>query len=116
MITVYGIPNCNSVKKAIDWLKANNIEYHFHNYKKEGITHEKLRAWAHYFGWQNLLNKAGTTWKNLPEKEKYAVDNEAAAIEFMKNNTSVIKRPLVEYAGTYLLRFNEEEYKKNLLP
>jgi arsenate reductase (glutaredoxin) len=115
MIKVYGIPNCNSVKKAVDWLKANNLEYEFHDYKKKGITAAKLKQWSKHFGWENLLNKAGTTWKGLGEDDKNAVTSEAKAIQLMTANTSVIKRPIIETGDDYLVRFNEEEYAGKLL-
>jgi len=70
MIKVYGIPNCNTVKKAIDWLKQNKLDFEFHDYKKKGISKEKLQEWSKHFGWENILNKKGTTWAKLSEEEK----------------------------------------------
>lgn len=115
MIHVYGIPNCNTVKKSIDWLKANNIAFTFHDFKKEGVTAAKLRTWCKYFGWQNLVNKAGTTWKGLDDDQKAAVTNQRAAIKLMMENTSVIRRPVVEAGDLLLIRFKEEEYADALL-
>jgi len=69
-MTVYGIPNCNTVKKALDWLKANQIDYEFHDFKKKGITAEKLTEWASVFGWDVVLNKKGLTWKKLSKEEQ----------------------------------------------
>lgn len=115
MIEVYGIPNCNTVKKAVDWLKAHSLEYRFHDYKKEGIAKEKLEAWCHNFGWENLINKAGTTWKKLPDDVKATIVDQPAAIQLMLKQNSVIKRPVIEAGKKLLMRFNEEEYKV-LLP
>ena len=115
MLKVYGIPNCNTVKKALDWLKQNNLQYEFHDYKKKGITKDKLLEWSAYFGWQNILNTKGTTWAQLSEEEKQKINTEKKAIAYLTENTSAIKRPIIEAGGKYLVRFNEEEYKTTLL-
>jgi arsenate reductase len=115
MIKVYGIPNCGSVKKALDWLKQNNLNYEFHDYKKLGITKGKLKEWCRHFGWETVLNKNGTTFKELSEEEKQAVTNEKSAIQFLQENTSAIKRPIIEAGERYLIRFNEQEYRDTLL-
>jgi Spx/MgsR family transcriptional regulator len=112
---VYGIPNCNTVKKAIDWLKENNIAFAFHDYKKKGITNDKLEEWSKHFGWEEVLNKKGTTWQKLTDEEKAAVKDEKTAIAFMAEKTSAIKRPIIEANGQYLIRFDEEKYKQALL-
>ncbi len=83
MIKVYGIPNCTTVKKAIDWLQQNKLKYDFHDYKKKGITHEKLQEWSNYFGWENILNKKGITWSKLSDEEKQQINNEASAIDYL---------------------------------
>ncbi|MCY7421954.1 MAG: Spx/MgsR family RNA polymerase-binding regulatory protein [Chitinophagaceae bacterium] len=111
MIEVYGITNCNTVKKAVVWLKEHSLPYRFHDYKKEGITEGKMDAWCHYFGWENLVNKAGTTWKKLPDDVKATIVNQPSAIQLMLNQNSVIKRPVIEAGKKLLIRFNEEEYK-----
>lgn len=111
MIEVYGIPNCNTVKKALGWLKAHSVEYRFHDYKKEGITKEKLEAWCQHFGWENLVNKAGTTWKKLPDNVKATIVDQPSAIQLMLDQNSVIKRPVIEAEKKLLIRFNEEEYQ-----
>jgi Spx/MgsR family transcriptional regulator len=115
VIKVYGIPNCNSVKKAFDWLKLNNLAYEFHDYKKKGVEEEKLKEWCAVFGWENLINKAGTTWKGLGEEDKNAVVDEASAVAILKSATSTIKRPIVESNGKYLMRFDEAKYAEALL-
>lgn len=113
---VYGIKNCNTVKSAIDWLNKNKVKFEFHDYKKSGITAEKLSAWSKQVGWENLVNKRGTTWRQLDEIDQKKVTNEKAAITLMIAKTSVIKRPLVEREGkVLLLGFDEADYKKVLM-
>ena len=115
-MTVYGIKNCNMVKSAIDWLNKNKVDFVFHDYKKSGITAEKLSAWSKQVGWENLVNKRGTTWRQLDEIDQKKITNEKAAIELMITKTSVIKRPLVEQDGNVLLLgFDEDAYKKALM-
>lgn len=112
---VYGIKNCNTVKSALDWLKKHNIEFDFHDYKTKGITEIKLKDWSRQIGWESLVNKRGTTWRQLDEKVQLSVTNEKAAIALMKEKTSVIKRPLIEDNGRVLvLGFDEAEYGKKL--
>ena len=115
MIKVYGIPNCNTVKKAIDWMKNNNIEFEFHDYKKEGITKGKLKEWSKHFGWENILNKKGTTWAQLSKEEQAGINTDKKAIDYLFQNTSAIRRPIVEAHGTYLVRFDEQQYADALL-
>jgi Spx/MgsR family transcriptional regulator len=115
MIKVYGISNCNTVKKAIVWLQQNNLAFDFHDYKKKGITHEKLQEWVKQFGWENILNKKGTTWVKLSDVEKLHINNEATAIDYLAENTSAIKRPVIEADGKYLMRFDEKQYGDALI-
>jgi len=115
MKTVYAIPNCNTVKKALDWLKANKVAYEFHDYKKKGITATQLTAWSKQIGWEALINKKGTTWKQLPNEFQETITNQKAAIALMMEKTSVIRRPLIEEDGKVLvIGFEEAEYKKAL--
>jgi arsenate reductase len=108
---VYGIPNCNTVKKARTWLSDNGIDYEFHNFKKQGITAEKLQQWCTAFGWERVLNKKGTTWKKLSPAQQEAVIDAQSAIAVMLENTSAIKRPVVEQNGkAVLISFDEEHY------
>ena len=110
---LYGIKNCNTVKTAIDWLNKNKIAFEFHDYKKQGITAAKLGAWSKQVDWESLVNKRGTTWRQLDEAEQKKVTNEKAAIALMMEKSSVIKRPLIEDGDkVLLLGFDEEEYKK----
>lgn len=112
-MTVYGIKNCNTVKSALDWLKKNNIEIEFHDYKAKGITDAKLKSWSKQVGWESLVNKRGTTWRQLDEKVQAKVTNETAAIALMKEKTSVIKRPLIEVGDKVVtLGFDEQELIK----
>jgi arsenate reductase len=113
--TVYGIKNCDTVKKATDWLKKNKIDFEFHDYKTQGITSDKLKEWCKQTGWERLVNKKGTTFRQLDEKTKNSIINEAAAISLMTEKTSVIKRPVIEKNGKFLLLgFDLKEYEKLL--
>lgn len=108
---VYGIKNCDTVKKALNWLKANNKAFEFHDYKKEGITTEKLHSWSSQVGWENLLNRRGTTWRKLDEDTKNSVTDETQAVHVMLTNTSIIKRPVIEKEGKVLMvGFDEASY------
>jgi arsenate reductase (glutaredoxin) len=99
MLTVYGIPNCDTIKKTLTWLKANNIDFQFHDYKKDGISREKLENWLAQAEWNTLLNRAGTTFKQLSEEQKAAINDAASALEIMLNTPSSIKRPVIEQNG-----------------
>jgi Spx/MgsR family transcriptional regulator len=113
---VYGIKNCNTVKSALDWLKKHKVEFEFHDYKKEGITAPELSEWCKQVGWESLVNKRGTTWRQLEETVQKKVTNEKAAIALMLEKTSVIKRPLIEEKGkVILLGFDEAAYAKKLI-
>ena len=112
---VYGIKNCDTVRKALNWLKANNKAFEFHDYKKEGITTEKLQSWCSQVGWENLLNRRGTTWRKLDEETRNAVTDETQAVNVMLTNTSIIKRPVIEKDGKVLMvGFDEASYSAKL--
>jgi arsenate reductase len=112
---VYGIKNCNTVKSAVDWLKKHTVEFEFHDYKKSGITKAKLGEWSKQVGWESLVNKRGTTWRQLDEAVQKKITSGKAAIDLMMEKTSVIKRPLIENNGkVILLGFDEVEYTKKL--
>ena len=112
-MTVYGIKNCNTVKTALDWLKKNKTEFDFHDYKAKGITEEKLKEWIKQVGWESLVNKRGTTWRQLDPALQEKITNEKEAIKLMMEKTSVIKRPLIEERGKIAaLGFDEADYKK----
>lgn len=113
---IYGIPNCNTVKKAKDWLAANGFNFEFHDFKKFGITVEKLQEWFDIFGWEKVINKNGLTFKKLSKEEQSAINNADAAIQYLIKNTSAIKRPIVEIEGkAVLIGFKEDEYRTILV-
>lgn len=114
MLQVYGIKNCNTVKKAIDWLTENNKEFTFHDYKKEPATLEKLQEWEKEVSWEQLLNKKGTTWRKLTTEEQTAITDAASANAALLNNNSMIKRPVIESPKGILVGFDAEEYKTKL--
>lgn len=109
-VTVFGIPNCDTVKKARKWLDANDVSYEFHDYKKKGIEETTLGAWSKTLGWEALLNRRGTTWRKLDEAQKQDI-NEGRAIELMLEHTSMIKRPVIQHDTGLLLGFDEEAYE-----
>lgn len=112
--TVYGIPNCNTVKKARTWLTENGIEYSFHDFKKEGITAEKLGAWCAVFGWEQVLNKKGSTWRKFTAGQQLAVVDQETAVMLLLQNTSAIKRPVIELNNKpVLIGFQEDNYEQN---
>ena len=108
--TLYGIPNCNTVKKARAWLDQHDIACAFHDYKKAGVTDAKLRAWCKAFGWETVLNRAGTTFKKLPDDAKTGL-TQAKAIALMIEQPSMIKRPIVEHDGGLLIGFKQPEWE-----
>ena len=111
MITMFGIKNCDTIKKARKWLEAEGIDYQFHDYKKDGLSPEMLNAWVKDLDWKVLINKRGTTWRKLPDDVKESID-QASAIEIMLENASIIKRPLlIDAADNKLLGFKAEEYQ-----
>jgi arsenate reductase (glutaredoxin) len=109
-VTVYGIPNCDTVKKARNWLDANGIAYVFHDYKKAGADADKLAAWCDSAGWETVLNRAGTTFKKLSDADKVDLTL-AKAIALMLSQPSMIKRPVVEHPGGLLVGFRPAEWE-----
>lgn len=112
-IDFYGIPNCDTVKKARTWLDANGIAYTFHDYKKEGADPARLRQWIAAKGWETVLNRRGTTFRKLDETDKADLDA-ARAVPLMQANPSTIKRPVVEYPGGLLVGFDPAEWEAKL--
>ena len=108
-LTLYGIPNCDTVKKARNYLEARGLGYQFHDYKKAGVTAADLERWSEVVGCEKLLNKAGTTFKMLPDADKVDIDADKA-IALMVANPSMIKRPVVEGGKTLLVGFKEPEW------
>lgn len=108
-LTLHGIPNCDTVKKARLWLDARGVGYAFHDYKKLGIDAATLERWADSVGWEPLLNRAGTTFKKLPDADKAGIDR-TKAITLMAANPSMIKRPVVEGDGKLLVGFKPDDW------
>lgn len=110
-VAIYGIKACDTMKKARDWLEAAGVAYAFHDYKTQGIDAATLRGWAKSVGWERLLNRAGTTFRKLPEANKENLD-EAKAIELMVAQPSMIKRPVLDIGGDLVVGFNADTYRK----
>jgi arsenate reductase len=108
-ITIYGIKNCDTMKKARAWLDQHGVAYVFHDYKAAGIERARLKGWADAVGWQTLLNRAGTTFRALPEKDKDAL-GENKAIALMVAQPSMIKRPVLDIGGKLLVGFKPDQY------
>lgn len=113
MITLYGIPNCDTVKKARTWLSEKGVEHAFHDYKKSGIDTAHLTKWCEALGWEKVLNRAGTTFKTLPDSDKANLD-QAKAIALMLEQPSMIKRPIVDHPGGLLIGFKADEWSAAL--
>lgn len=110
---VYGITNCDTVKKALTWLKDNNVDYEFHDFKKLGISAEKLDEWNQKVGYEKILNKQGTTWKKLDGETKASVTGAAPALKLLQEKTSMIKRPVIEDGGFLHFGFSPEAYAEH---
>lgn len=110
-MTLYGIPNCTTVKKARAWLAEHSIDAAFHDFKKHGVDAAWLKDVITQTGWQPLLNTRGTTWRKLSDPEKAAACDEAGAISLMLAQSSIIKRPILEIEGKYHLGFTEAQYQ-----
>ncbi|MFZ0812852.1 MAG: ArsC family reductase [Bradyrhizobium sp.] len=112
-ITIYGIKNCDTMKKARAWLDGHGVAYEFHDYKVAGSPKEKLKAWAGEVGWETLLNRAGTTFRKLPDADKEGL-NERKAMALMLEQPSMIKRPVLDVGGKVLVGFKPEVYAKEV--
>jgi len=111
MILLYGIPNCDTMKKARAWLDGHGIEYGFHDYKKLGIDAETLRRWVAELGWEALLNRRGMTWRKLPQAVKDNID-EPSAIALMLEKPSIIRRPVLDTGDARHVGFTPEHYEQ----
>ncbi|MEZ0170496.1 ArsC family reductase [Microvirga sp. TS319] len=109
-VTIYGIKNCDTMKKARAWLDANGVAYAFHDYKAEGIDRARLEGWVSQVGWETLLNRAGTTFRKLPDAAKADMDGRKA-LALMLDQPSMIKRPVLERGGRLLVGFKPELYE-----
>ncbi|MGB1090807.1 MAG: ArsC family reductase [Oceanobacter sp.] len=110
MICLYGIKNCDTMKKAFKWLEENGVDYQFHDYKKQGLTSELASAWLDELGWEALINKRGTTWRKLPEEQRDNMTTESA-LAVMLENPSIIKRPLLDTGSEKHLGFKAADYE-----
>lgn len=113
-LTLYGIPNCDTMKKARVWLDGQGIAHRFHDYKKAGIDRATLERWVAALGWEALLNRSGTTFRKLPDADKADLDKDRA-VALMAANPSTIKRPVIEHPGGILVGFKEPEWAAALV-
>lgn len=110
MIRIYGIRNCDTIKKTLDWFDRQEAEYEFIDYKESPPTPDLLRSWFPHVGWENLINKRGTTWRRIDEKRREKLSPERA-IELMTEYPSIIKRPVVDQRGLVSVGYNEQAFK-----
>jgi Spx/MgsR family transcriptional regulator len=115
MITVHGIPNCDTVKKARTWLAEHGVEHHFHDFKKQGVPEAALDRWLTAAGWETVINRKGTTWRELDEATRTGVKDAASARAVALTNPSVIKRPVVQWAdGAITVGFDATAWQQRL--
>jgi arsenate reductase len=108
-VTIYGIANCDTMKKARAWLARHRVAHHFHDYRKDGVDAARLDAWCAAVGWETLLNRAGTTFRKLPDADKQGLDR-GRAVALMLAQPAMIKRPVLEAGGRVLVGFREGEW------
>ena len=111
MTTLYGLSNCDTVKKARRWLDERGVAYRFHDYRKQGLDERLLRTWVDELGWEALLNRRGTTWRQLPESARVGLDREQA-IAVMLESPAIIRRPLLDSGATRHIGFSEADYEE----
>ncbi len=109
VITLYGIKNCDTVKKARKWLDANDIDYRFHDFRADGLDTKALKIWMQELGWEVLVNRRGTTWRQLDASIKDSVD-EASALKLMEENPTLIKRPVLDLGNRRVVGFSDKDY------
>ena len=107
---LYGISNCDTVKKARAWLETQHVAYEFHDYKKQGVDADLLRQWMTQHSWERIINRQGQTWRKLSDSEKAAVQDSAAALQLALDKPSIIKRPAIEHQGQLILGFDPTQY------
>jgi arsenate reductase len=112
-VRIYGIKNCDTMKKAFAWLEKHRVDYEFHDYKKDGVPADRLKVWSTQVGWEKLANSRGPTWRKIPEAEREGL-NEARALKLLEQHSSAIKRPVIEAGGKLLVGFDEEAYSRSL--
>ncbi len=115
-ITLYGIPNCDTVKKARTWLSDHAREFAFHDFKKQGLERALVAGWLEQLDWEVLVNRKGTTWRKLSDEQRAAVVDKASALELMLAQPSVIKRPVLAGAGPLSVGFSDEKYRAIFTP
>jgi arsenate reductase len=113
MLTLYGIPNCDTVKKARAWLAGHGIDYRFHDFKRDGLPEPLLRAWVAELGWEPIINRQGTTWRKIPQEQREGLDGDEA-IRLMLASPSLIRRPVLDTGSTRHLGFSESRYPEIL--
>lgn len=113
MVVLYGISNCSTVKKAKDWLQENNIEYQFHDYRKEGLSTDLLNSFEAAVGWEVLLNKKSTSWRKLNDEQKSNVSKQTA-LQYMLETPTLIKRPVLDTGKKMIVGFKAENYQQVL--
>ena len=111
MLKLFGIKNCDTVKKARRWLEDHGIEYQFHDFRQDGLDTKQLSGWVETLGWEAVVNKRSTTWRNLSDKEK-EISSNSQAIKLLAANPTLIKRPVVEKNNTLLIGFKEATFKQ----
>jgi arsenate reductase len=111
MITIYGIKNCDTMKKAMRWLDEHGVDYRFHDYRKEGLDESLLETWEKELGWETLLNRRGMLWRKLPESSRDNI-NRQSALRIMKDNPGIIKRPLLDLGDRRVVGFKPESYEQ----
>ena len=111
MITLYGIKNCDTMKKARRWLDDHAVDYRFHDYRKDGLDSRQLHAWEKELGWENLLNRRGMLWRKLPQTARDEIDRNSA-LRIMLDNPGIIKRPLLDLGDRRVIGFTPEDYAR----
>ncbi len=109
MVTIYGIKNCDTMKKAMRWLDEHGVEYRFHDYRKDGLDEKQLEAWEKELGWERLLNRRGMLWRKLPQEVRDSIDRDSA-MRLMRENPGIIKRPLLDLGERRVTGFKPEDY------
>lgn len=111
MLTLYGIKNCDTIKKARRWLEDHGVEYQFHDFRQDGLDKKLLTSWVDTLGWETLVNKRSTTWRNLSDKDK-SISTKQQAIKLLELNPTLIKRPVVQNKNKLLVGFKADEFKQ----
>lgn len=111
---LYGIPNCDTIRKARRWLEDHQLDYQFHDYRKQGVSKSLLQGWIKKAGWEALVNRRGMTWRKLPDEAREKID-QTRAIELMLEHPALIKRPVLVTENDLLIGFDEKNYQQRLL-